>query len=339
MQASSHQDGGPDNRHTPLSVRVLDRISSPITVALGAAFALTFGYLLGEFLTGRVHRVLAGDEDSLGTRATATLFVLIAYVPVAHLYLCRWTEGHLAALRASFGSVIKFERSAPASRGAGLLGAATFLLLFMIFPILVAGSAQWTFQFIAALIGGTAFGWLAGRFSVCMVKDALRMSELARSLPSLDLLDLDSLSPFIQQGLKSALLTVIIPAISSHLSVSPGNRMLAASAYLLIWLVLILVAFTLPVQGIHDRIRREKQVQLRKIRSEIRDVKEQVSESGNEGAGGRLSALLDFETRLERVREWPYDASSWRRFSLYLLLGLGSWVGAAAVERLLDLAF
>lgn len=56
-------------------------------------------------------------------------------------------------------------------------------------------------------------------------------------------------------------------------------------------------------------------------------------------AGDRLSALLDLEVRLERVREWPYDASSWRGFVLYLLLDLGSWVGAAAVERLLDSMF
>jgi hypothetical protein len=38
------------------------------------------------------------------------------------------------------------------------------------------------------------------------------------------------------------------------------------------------------------------------------------------------------------VREWPFDAPSLARFSFYLLIGLGSWLGAAAVERLLDAA-
>ena len=339
MQISATKVGGPDKRGILLSVRILDRFSSPIAAALAAAVILTTGFVFGEFITGRLGRVLSGAENSLGTRATATLFVLVAYIPVAHLFLCRWTAQHLAALRASFGAVITYERSAPASIGAGLLGAASFLLLFIIAPILLTGFPEVSFQLVAALIGGTAFGWLAGRFSVCMVKDSLRMSELARSLPDLDLIDLSPLSPIVQQGLNSALLAVIVPAVSSHLSIAPGDRVFASATYLLVWCTLTLLAFLLPVRGIHDRIRKEKQLQLGKIRSEIRDSKEQLVDRRNEDAGNRLSALLDLETRLERVREWPYDASSWRRFGLYLLLGLGSWVGAATVERLLDLAF
>lgn len=329
----------PKQASIPLSVRLLGTVSSPIIVALALATILTAGYLFGDFQTGHLQRVLDGTEDSLGTRATATLFVLIAYVPLAHLFLCRWTQQHLAALRASFGAVITFERSAPAGIGAGILGAAIFLSLFIVIPILFAGSPEMSFEFIAATVAGTAFGWLAGRFSACMVRDALRMSALARALPTLDLFDLEPLSPIVQQGLKSALLVVMIPVLSSHLSVAPGNRVVGAAAYLLIWCALTLVAFTLPAKGVNERILSEKRSQLRAIRSEIRGAKEQVVDQRSEATGNRLSALLDLEVRLERVREWPYDASNWRRFGLYILLGLGSWVGAATVERLLNLAF
>jgi len=336
MQMPGPKVGEPDKRGIPLSVRILGRFSSPIAVTLAVALILAAGYLLGEFATGGLQRVWSGAEDSLGTRATATLFVLAAYLPLAHLFLYRWTGQHLAALRASFGAAISYERSAPASIGAGLLGAAIFLLLFLIIPISFAGIPEMSYQLIAASISGATFGWLAGRFSSCMVKDSLRMSELARSLPQLDLLDLGSLSPIVQQGLKSALLVVMIPALSSHLSVAPGNRVVAAAAYLMIWGALTVVAITLPVRGIHERIRREKQSQLEKVRVEIRDATERLMERRDGSADGRLSALLDLEIRLERVREWPYDASSWRSIGLYLLLGLGSWIGAAAVERLLD---
>jgi hypothetical protein len=339
MQVSATTVNKADKRDIPLSVRILGTFSSPIIVALSTAVILATGYILAEFVTGRLHRVLSGAEDSLGTRATATLFFLIAYVPVAHLFLCRWTKRHLMALRATFGAVITCERSAPASISAGFFGAALFLFLFMIIPSIVAGVPVLSFQLIVASIGGAVFGWLAGRFAVCMVRDSLRMSALARSLPELDLLDLGPLSPIVQQGLKSALLVVIIPALSSHLSIAPGNSGIGAAAYLFIWFTLMLVAFTLPVRGIHERIRREKESELKKVRSEIRFAKEQLVERRIEGAGDRLSALLDLEIRLERVREWPYDASSWRRFGLYLFLGLGSWVGAATVERLLNVAF
>jgi len=336
MQTSATTVGESDKAGIPLSVRILGRSSSPIAVTLAVAVILTIGYLFGEYATGGFERVWSGAEDSLGIRATATLFVLVAYLPLAHLLLDRWTARHLAALRASFGDSISWQRSTSAGIGAGLLGAAIFLSLFMIIPIAFAGIPQISFQLVAAAIGGAAFGWLAGRFAACMVRDSLRMSALARSLPHLDLLDLGALSPIAQQGLKSALLVALIPALSSHLSVAPGDRVIAAVAYLLIWSALTVVAFTLPVQGIHERIRREKQSQIEKVRAEIRDASEQVVEHRNDSAGDRLSALLDLETRLERVREWPYDASSWRSFGLYLLLGLGSWIGAAAVERLLD---
>ena len=46
--------------------------------------------------------------------------------------------------------------------------------------------------------------------------------------------------------------------------------------------------------------------------------------------------MLALETRIAAVREWPLDASSLLRVGLYVMLGIGSWLGAAAVERLLD---
>ncbi len=50
----------------------------------------------------------------------------------------------------------------------------------------------------------------------------------------------------------------------------------------------------------------------------------------------RLGKMRLLDARLESVREWPFDAPSLVRFALYVALGLGSWLGAAAVERLLD---
>jgi hypothetical protein len=49
-----------------------------------------------------------------------------------------------------------------------------------------------------------------------------------------------------------------------------------------------------------------------------------------------IQGLLALETRIENVPEWPFDMNSFSRVILYLLLGLGSWVGAALVERLLE---
>ena len=129
---------------------------------------------------------------------------------------------------------------------------------------------------------------------------------------------------------------MIVLTITYPLYIAPGSAVIGASAFLLIWCALTVVVFTLPVRGIHERICIEKQAQLEKIRAEIRDEQGQLVDRRNASAGDRLSALLDLETRLERVRAWPYDASIWLKFGLYMLLGLGSWLGAATVERLLN---
>jgi hypothetical protein len=209
-------------------------------------------------------------------------------------------------------------------------------VLFILIPIFAIGFPAVSYQFIAAVISGTIFGWLSARFLVCMVKDSLQMSRLARALPELDLIDLRPLSPFVQQGLKSALLTVIVPILTAHLSIAPGTAVIGSVVFLTIWVMFTLLVFTLPVRGVRDRILREKQSQLEKLRSEIRDSIEQAVDHRDGSAGKRLSALLDLEIRLERVRAWPYDASSWIKLGLFMLIGLGSWVGAAAIERLLE---
>jgi hypothetical protein len=321
----------------PLSVRILERFPSPLFAALLAGLLLTSVYLLGEWFTGGLQGVWSGAGDSLGLRATATLFLLVAYIPLAHLLLRRWTGQHLSSLSAASGSVTRFTQSSPPSVLAGILGMVTFLLLFIVVPNFLAGFPGVNFQMLAAAGSGMVFGWLSARFLVCMVMDSMRMSQLARDLHSLDLLDLDPLVPFVQQGLKSVLLTVIVMVLTSHLYIAPGDAVIGSSVFLLIWGGLTLLVYILPVRGIHERIQREKRSQLAAVRAEIRDAASQVLEN-HEGAAvnGRLSALLDLEIRLERVRAWPFDGSSWLKFGLYLLLGLGSWLGAAAVERLLD---
>ncbi len=336
MQKPEHKTIQPGEQGVPLTVRILDRFSHPVAVAFAVAMVLTVAYILGQHVNGHLQGILSGAENSLGFRATVTLFVLIAYVPVAHLYLRRWTRRHLAALTASFGSAIACSTSAPTSITAGLAGAVVFLLLFFIIPINLSGIEQLSFGLIVASLSGIVFGWLAGRFLICMLKDSLRMTRLARSLPNLELLDLGPLSPFVQQGIKSALLTVIVLTLTAHLAIAPGNTIIGSTLFMLIWGGLTLMVFTLPVRGIHDRIRREKQSQLERVRAEIWAAKEVVLRQEDKGSSGRLSALLDLENRLERVRAWPYDASSWLKFGLYMLLGLGSWLGAAAVERLLN---
>ena len=48
--------------------------------------------------------------------------------------------------------------------------------------------------------------------------------------------------------------------------------------------------------------------------------------------------LAELEQRIASGSEWPFSGSTVLRFGLYTALGLGSWLGAAFVERLLESA-
>ena len=52
---------------------------------------------------------------------------------------------------------------------------------------------------------------------------------------------------------------------------------------------------------------------------------------------GRMADAVAYEARVASIPTWPFDVSTLVRFAFYVALGLGSWLGAAAVERLLDL--
>jgi hypothetical protein len=54
-------------------------------------------------------------------------------------------------------------------------------------------------------------------------------------------------------------------------------------------------------------------------------------------APGHLADLVAYEARVASISTWPFDLSTLVRFAaLYVALGLGSWLGAAVVERFVD---
>lgn len=89
----------------------------------------------------------------------------------------------------------------------------------------------------------------------------------------------------------------------------------------------------------------------RKVRNLIRDVKrEELARlkpillqarndtlSNNASSQGRLSDLLAYKTQIESTSEWPFDSSTLLRFGLYLSIPIGTMIGGALVERVVDL--
>jgi hypothetical protein len=97
-------------------------------------------------------------------------------------------------------------------------------------------------------------------------------------------------------------------------------------------------ALLLPVRGIHLRIRAAKLDELEHVSRAIRGDLEALQQSAlaKREATPSLADLIAYRGLVDSAREWPFDASTFRRFGLYLMIPLGSWMGGALVERLID---
>jgi hypothetical protein len=177
--------------------------------------------------------------------------------------------------------------------------------------------------------------WLISRAVVIEVSLARAFSRLGALLPAVDLLDTTPLAPFGRRGLRSVLLWMLYLSLFSALYV-----MGRAEPILGLGLVAVLAvagaAFLLPVWGAHLRLREAKAAELDRVRAHLAEARERtLAAPPEELAGGRLADLVTWEQRLSAAGEWPFGGSTLLRFALYTAIGLGSWLGAAFVERLL----
>jgi len=146
--------------------------------------------------------------------------------------------------------------------------------------------------------------------------------------------DIAPLAPFARAGLRTALLWFLGTSLASLLLVDTDSPMLVLS--ILVGTTGIAVASLLgPSRGVHERLLEAKRQELAWLRGRIADASSALRREDEQGAA-LLPALLAWEARVANAPEWPFDASTWRRFALLLLVPLGSWLGGALAERFVE---
>ena len=177
-------------------------------------------------------------------------------------------------------------------------------------------------------------GWLMGRGTYF-----LSTGIWDRSTPepeNIDLLNLESIYVIGRSGLASALFWFIIIAIAGLLILPTVDSGL--------WLVVSLFAINLggglsfllaPARKIRSLIWRVKHEELMRLEPLLRQARDDALAS-KVSTQGRLGDLLAYKNRIESIPEWPFDSSTLFRFSLYLFIPVGSMVGGALVERIVD---
>lgn len=176
------------------------------------------------------------------------------------------------------------------------------------------------------------------RAIACEIELTRTFSWVGREAVEVDLLDRRPVRPLVRRGLRTVLMLAIGIAITSPLAFAPWKPD-TWLAFLPIAFVVAACALMLPLRGVQQQIHAAKDAELDRVRARIRSEHAALldASTGADPGRPRLADLLAWEARIERVAEWPFDAPALLRFGLYLAIPLGSWLGGALVERMLDL--
>lgn len=331
------------NEALPKPLRLLAAAPlGPLSGGLLIAAAVFLGFLAWTRLTG------VWGRPFFGTQIWFELLqaVMIGYAPAASAISLRGALRDLDDLRGVLDlSQIEFEserqaliRFSPAPLlVAAVLGAAVGLALPFYSEGWIGGRPP---------LGDPLFTWVLLRNVLMLglyawtiyieVEVARRISRIGERSARVDLLDLVPLHPFARHGLRSVLLWVVLSVMLSLLFLAPWSSD-PALAFLALVFVLAAALLLLPAWGLHRRILAAKQAELARVREVLRDGRRRLLESGATGSTPpwRMADVLAYEARVASIATWPFDLSTLVRFALYVALGLGSWLGAAVVERLL----
>ncbi len=328
---------------------------APIWVGAGIAALLIGLFFVSVVATGEFSRFMASEtrwwQDRDG-RMGLLIALLLAYLPTARRYATTGTRRNLVHLAAAAGwsrrqlEAARREIEALDPRAMRRWGAIALLLV----PLIALGIDRDPTLYLQSWYWKRAAPWWSWGlgFMVCWNAALLfytiqvyarRFSSLGSRLPEIDLLDLSGLAPFARQGLRSALPWVILLSFWAVNLIDSG------------WLLVIGVmgpltlasgsaALLLPMRGVHGRIRETKRAELTRVNAAIRGDASALEASAiaSRAKSVGLADLLAYREFIGSVQEWPFDAPTRLRFLLYLAIPLGSWLGGAFVERLLESA-
>ncbi len=334
----------------PWTLGLFNRIPlPPIWVGCGLGLSVFTLFLVVSYAFGA--GVGRFDQSAAQNVWGAELILagLIGLVPAATVYSVRGALRFLDELRPTLGCSADEFRALQRELtryprwllfGIGAVSAAGALNFVFSDPTLWAGGVRPPLTDPAYLwlsLLNAVFSWLLARGIALELVFARAFSRLGERLPSIDLLDRAPLAPFGRRALRGVLVWMLLAALWSLLYIGDWAADIVAPMLVLL-AAFAFSAFLFPLLGAHRRIRDVKRAELERVRDAIQACRQQVLSRPNPGelTGGRLADLIAWEGRIEATSEWPLSASTLLRFALYLAIGVGSWIGAAVVERALE---
>jgi hypothetical protein len=300
---------------------------------------------------------VGGDFDPLARGPTGVLrdlrlaivhCLLAGYLPAAFLHVIQSGRRNVLVLREALGCTREECEALAASIRLGARGLLITALIglafafagpYMVPPVPDApwSPSAWSPEVAWHRILGPVIGILTWWLGYAVVSVSARMSQLARRLSRIDVLDLTALAPFTRQGLTNALLLIGLIAIWSLvlLETGFGQTMLINGGA-----VLTVTAFALlyPVRGVHGRIRQAKEAELVWANREIAMRRDSFQSSETARQAGEMADLIAYRSLIESTPDWPFTTSTYARLVLYMLIPAASWGLGIFAEELVGRA-
>jgi hypothetical protein len=315
--------------------------------AFAAVHVLLGALYFGVLVAPRIDAFWAAYRSEGVVLSTSVFALIIGYATAALAYARRGHETTLRELRPALAcddaqlaalqqEVRRFDMGTLRRTGAIVaVGAVLGTYFTTDLPGLLGGPAL-----LWVLWQNALFSWLLARTIAHDLRVSRVFSRAAERHAEIELLDLAPLAPLAGRGLQSALLIVLALSVFSLIFGAGGEISPLVPGVQTATLLLAAFALVLPSLGVRRRVRDAKREELARLSREIRSVRaRQAAGDAPETRQGeaRLATLLALRRHVETARELPFDLGTLGRFLLYAVIGVGSWLGGAAVERLLDL--
>ncbi len=186
------------------------------------------------------------------------------------------------------------------------------------------------------LLHNAASGYAFGRMLATEGALTRGYARIAGRMP-IDILDPGPLAPFARKGQRSVLLWILL---SSCLSLFwfGGDPAVINVFVLTLTIVVAATAFALPLWRVRVRIAAAKRAEVHRVNLALAREREALL-AGHPGDAGRVADLVAWRGLVEAIHEWPVNLPTLLRSGFFVMVGIGSWLGGAVVERILEAVF
>ena len=322
----------------PWTLRAYDKLPGhPFWIGVALTIALFVVFFVGRNL---VNGASNSSPDDL--RVAITQILIMAYSASAYAYLLMAARRHTAELGPIARDLPHWQ--AILDRAGKhpwwvllLVGAANVLLIGVSAtnattpaPVDPWEWQAWNYDVFWHRATMLFFVWWIGCFCYVVVVESARLSNLSAAIESLDLLDMRPYQPLVRQGLTNTLLVIGTASVLSLFAVE-SRYIPILVAFWIGFIALAWIGLWLPLRGIRKKIRVAKNQELDWCRQSLRESRDALRSGASEMQS--IADVTAYRAMIEDTRNWPFDSSTLVRFTFYLLIPLGSWLGGAFVER------